>query len=670
MKKFLLLLLCGLLMLTCFACNDSKKPDPDPVPTPPLDPPDNNKGDVVIPVEFDGTSFKDKLGLVELMGYGADGLYTENMKIEIAGSTWYVYDINGKNGGSGAPKQNYQWKGKVDGSLNGVGGHNALQDSGSAFVFTAPEDGSYKFDVSMKSTYFNQTTRKAWSDYIIQKYDGTTYTELVNVNNIDKPDKTATVFDATVELKKGEQVIIIRKPNATAVTHNVSSEGDAKITITALAHNCSADSIVEHIDGIPPFCTSVVDGYYKCYCGALYADAETRTPVGDKAHEWKDGVCTGCSAACKHDVTIEDAGCNRAAICGICGFEVVSSNPNNHTDLDGTYRYIGKGKHQFNRTCCDGTDIVAENCIYGDDNICDKCGSDKTESNNEMRLIGLGVQRPNRTIAVYDIAKGEMNTPIWSYTSTFCQTVSGFKFRNLSPYGDVVLITGGTTTEMVTYDTKEVIWKTSQSPSNAHSVELLPNGIVAVGGSSGNSISFFNINDDDPEVPELTISYTDAHGVLWDPKYEVLWCAGDDMLFAYKVTLNDDGSVSAVKDENLSVTAPDSGLHDLQAYLGHEDILLVTTHKHVYFYNKVNKTFTDVYTDVENASVIEIKSVGFFENGDIFYTEHDGIFDNDKGGWNTTFVNYIDGETRTLSTVATTAGRFYKARIWYSAYQP
>jgi hypothetical protein len=296
------------------------------------------------------------------------------------------------------------------------------------------------------------------------------------------------------------------------------------------------------------------------------------------------------------------------------------------------------------------------------------CGNNE----KEKRLIGLGIQRPERMVALYDIAKGEMNDPIWSCKATFCTTISGFKVRNISPYGDVVLMVGGPYAEMVSYDTKEVVWKTGNAPSNAHSIELLPNGIVAVAGSSGNAISFFNINGGAPEEPVLTLDYTDAHGVLWDPKNEVLWCAGSDMLYAYAVTLGDDGTVALVKNEELSVTTPDGGLHDLQVRMGNSDVLLITTAGHVYCFDKVKRTFTDAYTDVEGAKTRWIRSVGFFENGDFFYTEHDGLPDNwnNTGGWNTTFVHYIDGDTRTLKTVSTTGGRFYKARIWSNAYHP
>lgn len=290
----------------------------------------------------------------------------------------------------------------------------------------------------------------------------------------------------------------------------------------------------------------------------------------------------------------------------------------------------------------------------------------------EKRLIGLGIQRPEKKVAVYDIAKGEMNDPIWSYTTTFCGTISGFKVRNIAPYGDVVLMVGGPNAEMVSYDTKEVIWKTSNAPSNAHSIELLPNGVVAVAGSSGNAIAFFNINSDVPEEPKTVLDYPDAHGVLWDPKNEVLWCAGSDMLYAYAVTLNADGTITLVKNEDLSITAPDGWLHDLQACTGNEDVLLVTTKGHVYCFDKVKRTFTEAYADVEGAKTIWIRAVGYFENGDFFYTEHDGLPDNwnGTGGWNTTFVHYIDAETRTLTTVSTTGGRFYKARVWSAEYQP
>ncbi len=797
---------------------DEPTDDPDePIVDPTI------KGDVQLPIIFDGTSLKDKLGLVELMGHGANGIYKENMEMAVIENKWYVHDPAGKNGWQGGgPKQNYQWSGTLDGAITHIGGHNNLQDSGSALVFTAPVDGTFKFEAALSSTWFNQTTRKAWSDYIIQKYDGTTYTELVNVNNIDKPDKTVTTFEATVELKKGEQVIIIRKPNATAVTHNVSSEGSATIKITAINHICS-DATVEHIEGDLQFCAPGVDDYYKCFCGALYQDADLTKEIVEAKHEWKDGVCVNCKEACKHDATSDDATCNKAAICSICGEEAAPINPNNH-DHDGVYVNTGYGTHRFNRTCCNATDIANEACTYGDDNICDKCGYDKTaleapitaakdilkaafenefkEGANQITVKGpaspLGsdfapeasavtiegfsydllnvrfddegnvflrhhftipadvsvtvtvngdavelenvedsnlyhidvpavagkyhvadeivvsdgtntitykisvytyikvalasgtltdsqtdvvkalydlneaiinpvtpkapelVAMANQTtkkIQVFDISTGNMNTPVWEYNITV-GGVSGFKYRNYGTYGDVILVTVGTNAEIASCDTKEIIWKTTNTPGNSHSLDIMPNGVIAVGGTVGHTVNFYNINGADPTKILYTLPLKDAHAVLWDPEYKVLWVAGEANLWALDVTLNDDGTVTVKKVDDLCVEAPDGSIHDVQPYGGDKDLLLVSTHHYIYTFDKSTCEFTVLLEQDD------VKGVGILENGDLVYIYPDGLVEL----WNSTWINRLDGEGN-VAKIESNQGRFYKLRIWNPNYQ-
>jgi hypothetical protein len=158
----------------------------------------------------------------------------------------------------------------------------------------------------------------------------------------------------------------------------------------------------------------------------------------------------------------------------------------------------------------------------------------------------------------------------------------------------------------------------------------------------------------------------DAHGLLWDPKNEVLWGAGSNMLFAYRVTLNEDGSVNVIKDEELSVIAPDGNLHDLQPYFGNKDWLLVSTGNMVLVYDKVNKTFSDAFSGVSKAVRKDVKGVGRFLNGDMIYIYPDGLLEK----WNSTILNYVQaGEKRISVQINSNMGRFYKCRVWYSDYQ-
>ena len=784
----------------------------------------NFKGEVNVPIIFDGTTFKDKLGYVELMGY-KNGLYTEDLKIEIKGNEWFVYDTNGTNmwQGGGAT-QNYQWRGSVTtGALTHIGGHNNLKESGSALVFTAPADGTYKVDAALSSAWFNQTTRKAWSDYIIQKYDGTNYTTVTSTSNENKPDNTVTRFSATVTLSKGEQIIVIRKPSATAVTHNVASEGTATITITDLEHVCCADTLSNEITGQLPFCAAGVESYYQCYCGAYYADADAKTELVDNGHDWDDGFCADCGTECSHEGA-NAATCQKESVCPICAKLIASVNKNNHVHPNGAYVSNENGTHRYNRICCDYSDIASEKCTYGTDDICDKCGYDNTilgnattnknnafdnvfnngnnnvtvigpadglndfatgtngsnidgveyymfnihhdengnvilrhhflievegvkiyvngaekaltaEGNNyyfldttpvlgkydvadsikvvvgdktvtyttslysyikvaladttgelslakidylkalydlneaakpaEKTLVAMANQRgdmgtPSRGsklwIDVYDISTGNMNTPIKSY-SVKSSAISGFKYRNVKNYGDVLLIAGGTNGEIISCDTGATVWMTNNAPSNSHSIELMPNGVLAVAGSSGNAVRFFNTNGSDTSS-KAEIALTDAHGALWDPEYDVLWVLGSTHLWALDVTLNADGTITVVKNNSLSVEMPMDHGHDLQPYYGHNDKLLITGET-MKIYNKNTKEFTDV---LDQRST---KAFCVLPNGDFIYMFPDGLHEQ----WNTTYVNILDAETGEITKIESNQGRFYKCRVWNYNYQ-
>ncbi len=800
----------------------------------------NYKGNVEIPVIFDGTSLTDKLGNVTLMGYdiqkegvGADKLYTNynDKAVEIISGTspqenkWIVVDPAGTNSDSsqGTGYYNQLWTiDKTTGKIVTVGGAQKTRYTGSAFVFTAPQDGIYKFEASL-GTYWSISKR--FHDYIIMKGDGTV---LVSVDNIGKGDKYVTNITATAALKANEQVLILKLPNQSSSTteYNISCNGSANIVVTELTHSCSAATLGGYTEGQPPFCAPNINGYYTCYCGAYYKDADAAEEITDDGHDWNDGYCADCDTTCQHEGA-NVADCQNASVCPICAKELAPIDRTNHVKPNGVYVNTGKGTHRYNHICCDYADVAEEKCVYGTDDICDKCGYDNTilgnatinknnafnnafnggtnnvtvvgptdglidyaakvigteidgvtytmfnihhdnngnvvlrhhflieesgvkiyvngteqaltaEGNNyyffditpvlgkydvadeikvvlgdasvaytvslysyikvaladtentlslaqidllkalydlnelakpeEQTLVAMANQnagagesgRTGAWIDVYDISTGNMNTPVWTY-DTPLSSISGFKFRNVAPYGNVVLVCVGTQAEMVAMDTKEVVWSTNESSNNSHSIDILPNGVIVSGGTSDNTLTFFNSADGKNAKCLLEFSFPDAHGVLWDPTYEVVWVVGVDKLTAYKVTLEEDGSITAVKDENLSVVTPESGLHDLQPYFGRDNCLIISTAHNVYIYDIANKTFESI---IEESHV---KGVGVLPNGDIIYMYWDGLTVGSEA-WNTTYIKRMDADGNVVQ-IDSNQGRFYKCRVLNFNYQ-
>ena len=280
-------------------------------------------------------------------------------------------------------------------------------------------------------------------------------------------------------------------------------------------------------------------------------------------------------------------------------------------------------------------------------------------------LVGMS-NGTTHCIEVYDISLGRMDESSLLWSSNTTRGAAGFKLRQHPTYGEVVLATTGTYAYMMSYETKKILWSTENTPENSHSIELMPNGIIAVGGTVGHDIHFYNLNSDDPTEIKFEVPHNDAHGLLWDPKNEILWGAGSNMLNAYRVTVGEDGSVNVEKDEEMSVITPEGSLHDLQPYFGNTDWLLITTKTKALIYDKVNKTFTDAFEGVTNATTASLKGIGRFPNGDMIYIYPDGLYEQ----WNSTILNFIQsGEVRISVPINSPMGRFYKCRVWTSDYQ-
>jgi hypothetical protein len=133
----------------------------------------------------------------------------------------------------------------------------------------------------------------------------------------------------------------------------------------------------------------------------------------------------------------------------------------------------------------------------------------------------------------------------------------------------------------------KVLWY-AQVP-NAHSLEILPgNRIVAASSTNpqGNRLMLFEIARGNALVWETAL--VSAHGVVWDEGRKVLWALGLNELRCYE--LKDWEREKPSLNLKASYPLPDDGGHDLQPVPGSAD-LLVTTHKHVYLFERDKRQF-------------------------------------------------------------------------------
>lgn len=174
-------------------------------------------------------------------------------------------------------------------------------------------------------------------------------------------------------------------------------------------------------------------------------------------------------------------------------------------------------------------------------------------------------------------------------STTDCKVINGGKRMLISASsGGCVLL------ELATG--KALWWATVH---NAHSIEALPGGLIAVAASSGEAGDKVVIFDEKvPLKPVSQVPLRSAHGLVWDDSRQVLWALGFNKLLACVVERN-----SLVVRNQYPL--PDKGGHDLRGVPGSAD-LIISTHSGVRRFDRENATFSD---DPELKDRVETKSV-------------------------------------------------------------
>jgi len=286
----------------------------------------------------------------------------------------------------------------------------------------------------------------------------------------------------------------------------------------------------------------------------------------------------------------------------------------------------------------------------------------------EPYLVALTNQGKSR-LEVYDISKGTLDESslMWSYELPK-YNIAGAKLRHSEKYGDVALaVCGNYYGYMISYPEGKLLWRTDATAKNPHSIELMPNGVIAVASSTGGEVRFFTTTGNYSDAPAASMTLTDAHGVLWDDERQILWAIGRRVLTAYRVTLNTDGSVSVAEDAAFRATIPTDNAHDLAPVYGDKNLLWISTGSNVYQFNKTTKAFSTNYDGNKYLNRSGIKGVGNFDDGSIVYIYPDGEF---KSWTSRSMTFVVDGGGVMASAVFTSeTGHFYKVRVWDTRYQ-
>jgi hypothetical protein len=164
---------------------------------------------------------------------------------------------------------------------------------------------------------------------------------------------------------------------------------------------------------------------------------------------------------------------------------------------------------------------------------------------------------------------------------------------------------------VVEYPSGRRYWGDALSPGtirhNPHSIELLPDGSVAVAGSTGDVVRLYAASRGRAGVPFASYALEDAHGLQWDGARQVLWALGGDRLVALKAG---ESAGRPTLTGVFEVPLPTPHGHDLGQVAGRPDRLWVSSGSAVYQYVKSAGAFVRDFPDAERISRARVKAVG------------------------------------------------------------
>ncbi|HEY6740386.1 MAG TPA: DUF6528 family protein, partial [Actinopolymorphaceae bacterium] len=143
--------------------------------------------------------------------------------------------------------------------------------------------------------------------------------------------------------------------------------------------------------------------------------------------------------------------------------------------------------------------------------------------------------------------------------------------------------------------------------NNPHSIELLPNGNVAVAASNGGFVRIYTASQGPRSTTFVTYALKGAHGVHWDERNALLWAIGDDHLVG--LVVGGTAAAPTVTEVRRSALPTPYG-HDLQPVATDPDRLWLTTNAGVYQYAVEDGTFHTDYRGADRIDAPGVKSVG------------------------------------------------------------
>ena len=289
-------------------------------------------------------------------------------------------------------------------------------------------------------------------------------------------------------------------------------------------------------------------------------------------------------------------------------------------------------------------------------------------------------------LGIYDMALYEEGCTLDDLSVWSCDVPEGgadARYREDTVFGDVIVVTKSGAAAIYSYPEGKLLWRTGDPGNNSHSIEILPGGNVIVANSTGATLRLFKTSALTSGDTEIAARYTEypldgAHGVLWDPEYQVLWALGNTELAAY--ALSGEGTdQTLVKVNGQGIKLPSDSLwgHDLSADLTNTEYLWLTTGYDVFRFNKENNELIEKYPQYGKLDRGNVKGFSNTPNGTYFF-----CYPNFGPGTSWEKENYADWCTDRVSyaymksenfmyvqEIPFEEGAFYKVRTFWGKYQ-
>ncbi|MBO5221026.1 MAG: hypothetical protein J6C26_01795 [Clostridia bacterium] len=311
--------------------------------------------------------------------------------------------------------------------------------------------------------------------------------------------------------------------------------------------------------------------------------------------------------------------------------------------------------------------------------------SSESETEDPVADLVMAHNTITGVFGVYDMALLEPGDFLEEGLVWSCKTGEGgdMKYREGTVFGDVIVTCGSGIGKMISYPEGKVLWETKNPGNNPHAIEILPSGNIVIACSTGNILRLFKTSallqgESATAISFLDVELRDAHGVLYDPSYEVVWALGGSELAAFSI--QGDGTEQTLsRVGGMGVTLPSkyAGGHDLSADFTSKEHLYLTTNAKVFRFDKENNELIERFPQYAKLSKSAVKGFSNNPNGNFFYSRvNKGIGTSWEketfAAWCTDRICFCYMKTKNLMYVqeyVSRNGAFYKIRAFCGSYQ-